>query len=100
MSSQVRLSNEGAAFHIDDSDAEKVVPINTVIQAPFHLTHKVEYAKLYSGHSDEPLLRITVTRFQRTGETSIGFSTSHAVGGPSCLFRQFNNIILTLYTVR
>jgi hypothetical protein len=57
-----------------------VVPLDAIVQAPFLLAHKINVPALYKPSSDEPLLRITITRFTATGETSVGFSASHAVG--------------------
>lgn len=77
---QVGLCNHGVPVFIEESEAEHVVPINAIVQVPFTLSKKVAVHKYWEPDSREPLLRVTLTRFVKTGDTSIGLCASHAVG--------------------
>ena len=77
---KVSLCNHGVQVFVEESEAERTVPIDTIIQAPFMLSKKLAVHKYWQPDSQEPLLRVTLTRFVKTGDTSIGFSASHAVG--------------------
>jgi hypothetical protein len=54
--------------------------MNTVVQSPWTLTQPVNMLKYLDYDSEEPLMRVTITRFTCTGSTSIGLSTSHLLG--------------------
>ncbi|GJE86552.1 hypothetical protein PsYK624_026320 [Phanerochaete sordida] len=76
----ISLGNQGVPVTVIDSDAETEVPANTVVQNPFPFTQPVNCVKYLDFDSDEPLLKVTITRFTKTGSTSIGLCSSHLVG--------------------
>ncbi|KAI0685145.1 hypothetical protein BC835DRAFT_547471, partial [Cytidiella melzeri] len=63
-----------------DSDATVEVPSDTVIQSPWTLTKGIDFVKYLDYDCDEPLMRVTITRYTKTGSTSIGLSGTHALG--------------------
>lgn len=77
---QIRLSNDGVVVTVLDSDAEAEVPADTVIQSPWTLTRGVDIVKFIDYDSDEPIMRVTIIRFTKTGSTSVGLSWSHLSG--------------------
>lgn len=77
---QVRLTNDAVPVVVVASDADVEVPSNAVVQSPFTLTHGVDYSKYTEDDATEPFMRATITRFTKTGSTSIGFCTSHLIG--------------------
>ncbi|EJD45495.1 hypothetical protein AURDEDRAFT_184740 [Auricularia subglabra TFB-10046 SS5] len=77
---RVRLTNDGALFHVRQSQ-EATPPIGPdapVVLAPFNLTLQINHWNLYSGKSEEALLRLTLTL--GTNWSVVGFSGSHVVG--------------------
>lgn len=65
---------------IEDNDSLAEVPRNTIIQRPWTLTKGIQFVRYLDFDSDEPLMRVTITRFTTTGATSIGLSASHVAG--------------------
>ncbi|GJE85403.1 hypothetical protein PsYK624_014820 [Phanerochaete sordida] len=76
----ISLGNQGVPVTVMESDAETEVPANTVIQSPFPFTQSVKPVKYLDFDNDEPLLKATIIRFKKTGNTSIGLCSSHLVG--------------------
>lgn len=69
------------------NDSQTEVPLNTVIQSPWILTRGVDITKYIDYDSDEPVLRVTIVQFTKTGSTSIGLSASHMIGW--CIYHLF-----------
>lgn len=74
---RIRLSNDGAYFRVVDSDALKIVPMDAVGQmVPWMVDNRDE--ALEDSSANRALLRITLTRFTKIGETALTFSCAHA----------------------
>ncbi|KZW01149.1 hypothetical protein EXIGLDRAFT_719520 [Exidia glandulosa HHB12029] len=79
----VRLVNtNGALFDVVDSNEEKppVAPNSPVILSPFNLSKRNDHWSLYSGSSDEPLLRLTLIRGAQGRWSAVVFWMSHVIG--------------------
>ncbi|KAH7099822.1 hypothetical protein BKA62DRAFT_708898 [Auriculariales sp. MPI-PUGE-AT-0066] len=76
----VHLNNAGVYVDFVESDADKAVPIDAIVQHPFALANLIDHCFWDDGREDQPLLRITVTEFTRTGEWSFATSSPHLVG--------------------
>ncbi|GJE85414.1 hypothetical protein PsYK624_014930 [Phanerochaete sordida] len=76
----ISLGNQGVPVTVIESDADTEVPTNTVIQRPFTLAKPVNVMKYLEHGNDEPLLRMTITRFTKTGSTCVGLCASHLIG--------------------
>lgn len=74
------MCNHSVPVLVEESKAENIVPIDAIIQTPFMLAKRITPKKYWETNSQEPLLRVTLTHFIKTGNTSIGLSASHAVG--------------------
>ncbi|KIP05936.1 hypothetical protein PHLGIDRAFT_19573 [Phlebiopsis gigantea 11061_1 CR5-6] len=77
---RVRLTNDAVPVVVITSDADAEVPSNTVVQSPFTLTRGVDLSRHMENDAAEPFMRVTITKFTKTGCTSIGFCTSHLIG--------------------
>lgn len=75
------MTNSGVPVSVVDSDADKTAPTDLSIQAPFRLAEPLNVAGIVNteGESDEPLLRLTITRFTKLNSTSIGAFFSHVL---------------------
>ena len=62
-----------------DSDADDIFPTNLTVQTPLSFAELLNVAEIISteGESDEPLFRLTITRFTELNSTSIGACNSH-----------------------
>lgn len=65
---------------VTESGAKTEVPTSAVVQDPWTLTEGVRIWKYLDYDSEEPLLKVTIVRFKKTGSTSIGLSSSHMIG--------------------
>lgn len=74
-----------------DSDAEEIVSTDLTAQAPLHLVEPLNVAGIINteGESDEPLFRLTLTRFTKLDSTAIGACLSHALCTFSLDLSQF-----------
>ena len=65
---------------VADLDDDRVVESNCVIQKSWTLSDPIRIPKQWDYDSDEPLLRVTIKRFNKVGATSIGISGAHVLG--------------------
>lgn len=76
------LASDGVPVTVKDDDTDIEVPKNTIIQSPWTLTEGVKIVNYLDHESDEPLLKVTITRFTKTGSTAVGLCSSHLIGTP------------------
>jgi len=78
---QIRLTNSGVPVSVVDNDADEVFSTDFVIQPTFRYTDPLNIVGIINaeGESDEPLFRLTITRFTKLNSTSIGTSRSHVL---------------------
>lgn len=78
---QIRLTNSGVPVSLIDSDAEEIAPIDLTVQIPLRFVEPLNTVGIIKteGESDEPLFRLTITRFTKLNSTSIGTRGSHAL---------------------
>ena len=64
---------------LTDSDADEFLPTDFIVQNLDRYAEPLNVAGIVNteGESDEPLLRVTITRFTKLNVTSIGGTTSH-----------------------
>lgn len=64
-----------------DSDAEDIFPTDSTAQDLRRIADPLNVTGIINteGESDEPLLRVTLTRFTKLDSTAIGMSLSHAL---------------------
>ncbi|KAI0765761.1 hypothetical protein BC629DRAFT_908570 [Irpex lacteus] len=77
---KIRLTNEGVPVYIVDNDAETEVPDDSIVQAPWTLTNGVDIVRYLDHGPTEPVMKITITRFTKTGSTCVGLSAMHFMG--------------------
>ena len=84
---QIRLTNSGVPVSIVDNDTDEIFPTDLINQPNFCYADPVNVAGIVNteGESDEPLFRLTITRFTKLNSTSIGTSRSHVLCA-SCLY--------------
>ena len=77
-----------------DSDADEVVQTDLTNQPSLHLVEPLNLAGIINteGESDEPLFRLTITRFTKLNSTSIGICASHIL----CTFSAFPAAVVVL----
>lgn len=78
-------------MHVVDSAADAEVPVDSVVQHPWTLTEAVDIVKYLDHGLTEPVMKVTIIRFTKTGSTSIGLSAMHFMGAL--------NIIMVICTV-
>jgi len=78
---QIRLTNSGVPVSVIDNDTDEIFPTDFTIQPAFRYTDPLNVIEIVNteGQSDEPLFRLTITRFARLNSTSIGTSHSHVL---------------------
>ena len=78
---QIRLTNSGVPVSVVDNDADEIFPTDLTVQPTFRYTDPLNVAGIVNaeGESDEPLFRLTITRFTKLNSTSIGASRSHVL---------------------
>ena len=78
---QVRLTNSGVPVSLIDSDVDEITPTDLAAQATLPPLEPLNTPEIINteGESDEPLLRITITRFTKLNSTSIGICNSHVL---------------------
>ncbi|KAF9647752.1 hypothetical protein BDM02DRAFT_2523331 [Thelephora ganbajun] len=78
---KIRLTNSEVPVSLIDSDADEIVPTDLTVQTPLRFVEPLNVAGIVNteGESDEPLFRLTVTRFTKLNSTSIGACNSHAL---------------------
>ena len=66
-----------------DSDADEIFPTDLTAQNPLRYLNYLNVPNIINteGESDEPLLRLTITRFTKLNFTSIGMCFSHVLCG-------------------
>ena len=67
---------------VTDSDADEIFPVDlAAVQTTLPLVEPLNTPGIVNTEreSDEPLLRITITRFTKLNSTSIGLSNSHVL---------------------
>ena len=64
-----------------DNDADEILPTDFTIQPTFRYTDPLNTAAIVNTEreSDEPLFRLTITRFTKLNTTSIGASYTHVL---------------------
>ncbi|OCH93975.1 hypothetical protein OBBRIDRAFT_801484 [Obba rivulosa] len=75
---KIRFSNEGILVKVRQSDAQQVVPVNTVVQSPWTFSEQISVAKTLSGEN-EPLMKVAIIHYIVIGYTSVGFSCAHVI---------------------
>jgi len=77
----IRLTNSGVPVSVIDSDADEILPTDSTAQTSLPFVELLNTAGIVKteGESDEPLFRLTITRFTRLNATSIGVCFSHVV---------------------
>ena len=78
---QILLTNSGVPVSFVDSDAGEIFPTDFTAQYFPHLVEPLNGAGIANagGELDEPLFRLTITRFIKLNSTSIGASRSHVL---------------------
>ena len=78
---KIRLTNSGVPVTLIDSDADQIVPIDLSAQNPLPLVQRLNDVGIINteGESDEPLFRLTITRFTKLNSTAIGACLSHGL---------------------
>ena len=78
---QIRLRNSGVPVTVIDSDADEIFPTDLTIQSISRYVEPLNTAAIMNteGESNEPLFRLTITRFTKLNSTSIGTSNSHVL---------------------
>ena len=78
---QIRLTNSGVPVSVVDNDTDEIFPTDFTIQPTFRYTDPLNITGIINteGESDEPLFRLTITRFTKLKSTSIGTSRSHVL---------------------
>jgi len=73
------LTNSAIPVSLVDSDAHEIFPTDLTIQPPHLYAESLNATGIVNteGESDEPLFRMTITRFARLNSTSIGTCHSH-----------------------
>ena len=80
-----------------DSDADEIFPTDLTVQPTSRYVNPLNTVGIINteGESNEPLLRLTITRFTKLNTTSIGACNSHVLCpssldllGPSCCVDQ------------
>ena len=66
---------------LTDSDADEIFPTDLTTQPPHLYAESLNVTGIVStrGQSDEPLFRVTITRFTKLNLTSIGACHSHVL---------------------
>ncbi|KAL4247583.1 Acyltransferase [Abortiporus biennis] len=78
---KILLVDQGLPVTVVDSDAEKIVAKDSIVQSPFpFLVDRVNASRFFKESSEEPLVKITVTQYTKLGYTSIGVSYAHVIG--------------------
>ncbi|KAI0765762.1 hypothetical protein BC629DRAFT_1540223 [Irpex lacteus] len=77
---KILLTNDGVPVHVVDSAADAEVPVDSVVQHPWTLTEAVDIVKYLDHGLTEPVMKVTIIRFTKTGSTSIGLSAMHFMG--------------------
>jgi len=92
---QIRLTNSGVPVSLTDSDAAEIVTTDLAAQTPLRLAEHLNVTRIVKteGESDEPLFRLTITRFTRLNSTSIGACNSHVL----CTFSLEQSQFFSLY---
>ena len=78
---QIRLTNSGVPVSVIDNDADEIFPTDFTYQTAFPYVDPLNLPGIVNteGESDEPLFRMTITRFTKLNSTSIGTFFSHAL---------------------
>ena len=78
---QIRLTNSGVPVSFIDSDADEIFPTDLTAQYSPCLVEPLNGAGITNagGESDEPLFRLTITRFTKLNSTSVGAFRSHVL---------------------
>ena len=78
---QIRLTNSGVPLSVIDNDANEIFPTDFTDQLTLPCVNRLNVLGIVNtqGESDEPLLKLTITRFTKLNSTSIGASSSHAL---------------------
>ena len=74
------LTNDGVPVTIIDRDDEAEMITEGIIQAPWKLTNGVQISKFLDHGLTEPVMKVTVIRFAKSGSTSVGLSAMHFMG--------------------
>ena len=78
---QIRLTNSGVPVSLLDNDADEPVLTDLTAQTIISLSEPLNVVGIINteGESDEPLFRVTITRFTKLDSTSIGMCFSHVL---------------------
>ena len=78
---KIRLTNSGVPVTLIDSEADEIVPTDLSAQTSFRLVEPLNVVGIITteGESDEPLFRLTITRFIKLNSTSVGACLSHGL---------------------
>ena len=81
---KIRLTNSGVPVTLIDSEADEIVPKGSFTQTPFRLVERLNVAGIITteGESDEPLFRLTITRFVKLNSTLLGACFWHGLCTP------------------
>ena len=92
---QIRLTSSGVPVSVADYDTDEIFPTDFTIQPTIPYVDPLNVVGIVNteGESDEPLFRLTITRFTKLNSSSIGTSRSHVL----CEFSDFP-ISLTVLT--
>ena len=84
---QIRLTNSGVPVSVVDNDTSEIFPNDLTIQPTFRYVDPLNVAGIVNteGELDEPLFKMTITRFTKLNSTSIGASFSHILCALSLL---------------
>jgi len=95
---RIRLTNSGVPVSLVDSDADEIAPTDSVALTTLHLLESPDVSRIVNakGESDEPLFRLTITRFTKLNTTSIGACSSHVLFDASG-FLLFLKLLSQLY---
>jgi len=93
----IRLTNSGVPVSVVDSDADEIFQTDFAIQPTIPHIEPLNFLGIINteGESDEPLFRLTITRFTKLNSTSIGASRSHVLfdgHGFLLFFRQLSQL--------
>jgi len=93
---QIRLTNSGVPVSVTDNDTDEIFPTDFMNQTAFPYVDPVNVPGIVNteGESDEPLFRMTITRFTKLNSTSIGTFWSHVL----CAFSLTFHVPLIMLT--